>query len=282
MEHERTKNLPLAEQHLRLALDMDPSDHLLLNELGVVFYRNNALDDAARCFESALSQPELADHERETAHLNYGHTLRRLGQLAAAQEHYEAALALNPRSAPTLAALGFLHQLRGDLAPAIELYHQALGLRPDYAFADDMLTRALAEAHSVVGHALHPPLAAALAPGARSALRRPPTVPEPQAAAAAAAAPALRTVAATPPVRAPAGGRAAFLNRAALFAGFSSQSPAAGAALPSTGPRTPVGRGLARAPATPAGTVAHSGAPLVASPNITDVSMDMSMEQSPD
>ena len=42
MEHARGGNLPQAEQYLRLALQMDPDDFLLSNELGVVLYKSNA------------------------------------------------------------------------------------------------------------------------------------------------------------------------------------------------------------------------------------------------
>jgi hypothetical protein len=44
---------------------------------------------------------------------------------------YNRALGLVPRSAATLTSLAFTAQLRGDNTTAVELYHVALGLRPD-------------------------------------------------------------------------------------------------------------------------------------------------------
>ena len=60
-----------------------------------------------------------------------GHALRKQAKFEAAEEAYRRALGLVPRSASTLVALAFTAQLRGDNTTAVELYHVALGLRPD-------------------------------------------------------------------------------------------------------------------------------------------------------
>lgn len=60
-----------------------------------------------------------------------GHALRKQGQWDAAEATYNRALGLVPRSASTLVALAFTAQLRGNNTAAVELYHVALGLRPD-------------------------------------------------------------------------------------------------------------------------------------------------------
>jgi predicted TPR repeat methyltransferase len=60
-----------------------------------------------------------------------GHALRKQGKWEAAEAMYNRALGLVPRSAATLTSLAFTAQLRGDNTTAVELYHVALGLRPD-------------------------------------------------------------------------------------------------------------------------------------------------------
>ena len=63
--------------------------------------------------------------------LGLGHALRKQCRWDEAEAAYNAALGLVPRSAATTAALAFTAQLRGDNDKAIELYHVALGQRPD-------------------------------------------------------------------------------------------------------------------------------------------------------
>lgn len=47
--------------------------------------------------------------------------------------------------APSHAALGFSKHLMGDIDGAIESYHQSLSIKPDDAFTNEMLNRALQE-----------------------------------------------------------------------------------------------------------------------------------------
>ena len=79
--------------------------------------------------------------------VNLAHANRKRNDFDAAIEWYERALSLAPRAASTYTALGFTHQLKGNfqsnMTEAIECYHKALGLRPDDAFAQEMLTLAL-------------------------------------------------------------------------------------------------------------------------------------------
>ena len=67
----------------------------------------------------------------QPAFFGLGHALRKQGKFEAAEEAYRRALGLVPRSASTLVALALTAQLRGDNTTAVELYHVALGLRPD-------------------------------------------------------------------------------------------------------------------------------------------------------
>ena len=85
----------------------------------------------------------------EATVLNLGHALRKLGQLAAAQQQYETALTLS--SAPgahVYTALGFVLQLQGKLDEAIDKYHQSLSVRSEDNFTTEMLAAAMEEALS--------------------------------------------------------------------------------------------------------------------------------------
>lgn len=75
--------------------------------------------------------------------VNLGHAYRKCRHYKRAVYWYNRALSLAPAQAGTYAALGYTQHLQGDLLPAIEHYHRALALRPEDAFATEMLTAAL-------------------------------------------------------------------------------------------------------------------------------------------
>ncbi|CAM6099881.1 unnamed protein product [Calypogeia fissa] len=146
MEYLRTNNLNLAEQFLLQAKTICPSDPLVLNELGVMAYRNKEYETAARWLRKALLlvPPPLTDSWEATV-VNLAHTLRKLKMYTEAISMYERALALCPRGASTYASLGFTHHLQGSTAISIEYYHKALALKPDDSFTAEMLSIALAD-----------------------------------------------------------------------------------------------------------------------------------------
>jgi anaphase-promoting complex subunit 6 len=172
-EYARMGSLALAERLLAQASRMCPGDPLPAHERGVLALRagewataeawlRRALDLAAErgggggggklggpsSLSSSSSLPFLSTSAAiawEPALVNLGHAVRKQGRYDEAAGLYEAALALSPRQAGTLAALGFARQLAGDSRGAADAYHQCLALRPDDAFALEMLSEALAE-----------------------------------------------------------------------------------------------------------------------------------------
>lgn len=58
---------------------------------------------------------------------------------------YHQALALNHTNSSSYAGIAYTYQLMGDPAAAVEYYHKALSIRPDDAFASEMLGLALQE-----------------------------------------------------------------------------------------------------------------------------------------
>mmetsp|Transcript_24965 Transcript_24965/g.53881 ORF Transcript_24965/g.53881 Transcript_24965/m.53881 type:complete len:229 (-) Transcript_24965:35-721(-) len=152
IEYLRTNNVTLAEQFCRQAKAMCSTDPLVLNELGVVHYRQQRYQQAVDCFQEALKlcrhQPESLRHAWEPAMFNLGHSYRKLGRYSEAIQHYENALSYSPKEASTYSALGITYHLQGRLEEAIQHYHNALGLKPEDTFSSEMLDKALTESYN--------------------------------------------------------------------------------------------------------------------------------------
>lgn len=145
MEHLRTSNLVLADQNLRLARQLCPTDASVLNELGVIAFRNGDYVTAASHLEDALRCVPAVNKTWETALVNYGHALRKLRRYEEARAQYSRALSMHPMSAPILGALAYTFHLEGRLDEAINAYHMALTIRPDDPFTSDLLGTAIEE-----------------------------------------------------------------------------------------------------------------------------------------
>jgi len=160
IEYLRTNNVTLAEQFCRQAKTMCSTDPLVLNELGVVHYRQDRYQAAVDCFQESIKlcrhQPERLRYAWEPAMFNLGHAYRKLGKYEDAIQYYESALSYNPKEASTFAALGLTYHLMGRIDEAIENYHNALGLKPEDTFASEMLDKALVESYA--GSFSDPPL----------------------------------------------------------------------------------------------------------------------------
>eukprot|EP00775_Hariotina_reticulata_P001960 gene1960-2287_t len=124
---------------------MCPRDPAVSHEIGVLAYRNQQYSTAANWFSRAL---RLVPGGRvtpawEVTVVNLAHAMRKQQQYEKAVQLYEQALCLNPLSSGSHTGLAYTHQLMGNSAAAVEYYHKALGLRPDDAFAAEMLGLAL-------------------------------------------------------------------------------------------------------------------------------------------
>ena len=74
---------------------------------------------------------------------NLGHAYRKIDDLENARRCYRKAIGLEPREGSIYTSLGLIFHLKGDYMQAIELYHQALGLKPGNTFASTLLNKAL-------------------------------------------------------------------------------------------------------------------------------------------
>ena len=153
----------LARHFLNSAINLNPTDPMAYNELGVIAFANESYEEASQLFYHALGlirkleggeEPEdlgfvkdIKDVFWEPTINNLGHCFRRLLRFSDAIFCHEAAWNL-ARLPSTTAALAFARHLDGDTDYAIEGYHSALGENPGDQFAQDMLDKALEESAS--------------------------------------------------------------------------------------------------------------------------------------
>ncbi|KAJ1967784.1 anaphase-promoting complex subunit Cut9 [Dispira parvispora] len=82
---------------------------------------------------------------------NLGHTYRRLRDYNQAVAYFEKVQSVCPHDADTLTSLGLVCHIRGQVAEAIVLYHQALASHPNNPMANTMLPLALDHSHCQSG-----------------------------------------------------------------------------------------------------------------------------------
>ena len=119
---------------------MCPTDPLVYNEVGVVLYKQARYEEAVRYFLQAHESSKMAN---ATFLTNLGHAYRKIDDLENARRCYRKAIGLEPREGSIYTSLGLIFHLKGDYMQAIELYHQALGLKPGNTFASTLLNKAL-------------------------------------------------------------------------------------------------------------------------------------------
>ena len=83
-----------ASQKFRAAVDLKPSDPVLLNNLGFIYYVMGRYEDALAYLQKTFS----LDPKRKEAHENIADTLLKLGRRDEARQHYQKFLTLHPTS----------------------------------------------------------------------------------------------------------------------------------------------------------------------------------------
>lgn len=104
--------------------------------------------EAEKYFLQALAQVKqvngsIMSSKWEPLLNNLGHCARKLGKFDDALNFHQLALVLQPMSASTFSAIGFVHSLKGDLLEAEEAFHKALGIRRDDSFSTSMLNNVI-------------------------------------------------------------------------------------------------------------------------------------------
>lgn len=151
MQNLQLNNLSLAKEYLDTAYGLCKQDPLLLNEMGVAFYHEDALIDAISMFRKALMIAEDNDNDRDAwlpTRTNLAHALRRCGQLDEALATFDEVLRHGVKDAGVFTAKGLVLLELGRSWDAVIALHEALAVSPQDPMATDLLNRALEDNQS--------------------------------------------------------------------------------------------------------------------------------------
>ncbi|KAL0592055.1 hypothetical protein ABG067_000708 [Albugo candida] len=155
IEFSRINQLDQALQSLLDASNIRGNDPLLLNELGVVYYKQKNYTLAVELLQGALQAcSNTASKQTFSVTLfNLASAYRKLRQYQEAEIYYGKAIALAPDAA-SYASLGLTYHVQGALDRAIECYHSALAYNSQDLLALNMIALAMEEAIHVTSPSL--------------------------------------------------------------------------------------------------------------------------------
>jgi anaphase-promoting complex subunit 6 len=148
MQNHMLNNMTLADEFLKTAYGLCKTDPLLLNEMGVVFYHQERLEDAVTMFTKAL---EIADEINSDSQAwiptraNLGHAFRRLQQWDLALIEFDEVLRLGGKDPSVFCAKGLVLMEQRRPYDALHVLHEALAISPQDAIATELLNKALDE-----------------------------------------------------------------------------------------------------------------------------------------
>ncbi|KAK0615851.1 anaphase-promoting complex-like protein [Bombardia bombarda] len=129
MQNHAMNNMTAAEEFLKTAYSLCRTDPLLLNEMGIVFYHQDKLKDAAKLFMQALriaDEMESDPHAWLGARTNLGHAYRRLRMHDQALEEFDQVLRDGGKDAAVFCAKGLIYLDKGMPDEAVRVLHEAL------------------------------------------------------------------------------------------------------------------------------------------------------------
>lgn len=155
----RTSYLSLALHILTAALQLSPRNADIVNEIGVIYLKQEKLEMALEQFSSAISLLKSDEQRRsdalssrstsdgcaEEVYSNYATALRLCKRFDEALHWYQLCLAFKPSDAGTFANIAFTLHLSQNFDEAISAYHKALALQPNFTFCSEMLARAMVD-----------------------------------------------------------------------------------------------------------------------------------------
>jgi Flp pilus assembly protein TadD len=134
-------DLDQAIEHLRLSIEIEPTDATTYADLGAALARQGKLDEAIGNLQHAIAlSPTLS-----LAHFNLGNAFALQGRFEQAEKHLQDALRIKPDYPEAYNNLGKVYAAQGHLDKAIDLFRRAVEIQPDFAEAHHSLAMALAE-----------------------------------------------------------------------------------------------------------------------------------------
>ena len=146
MQFMAMNSLNLAESYFVLAYDICPNDPLVLNEMGVMYFKKNEFVKAKKYLKKALEVVKDLDPSSRTTisiQLNLGHTYRKLNENEIAIKCFKCVLEKNDKNSEIHCSLGYLYLKTKKLQKAIDHLHKSLYLKPNNASATTLLKNAL-------------------------------------------------------------------------------------------------------------------------------------------
>lgn len=148
MQNHMLNNMTLADEFLKTAYELCTTDPLLLNEMGIVFYHQDKLDQAVAVFHKALQIAEEIDSDPQawlSTRSNLGHAYRRLQKWDYALAEFDEVLRQGGKDPSVFCAKGLVLMEQRRPADAVHVFHQALAIAPQDAIATELLNKALEE-----------------------------------------------------------------------------------------------------------------------------------------
>lgn len=148
MQHHAMNNMTVAEEFLNTAYSLCKTDPLLLNEMGIVYYHQNRLNEAVEYFEKSLQLAEDIDSDPQAwivARTNLGHAYRRQRRFQQALDEFDIVLRDGGKDAAIFCAKGLIYLDTRKPEEAVNVLHEALAINPQDPIATELLLKALDE-----------------------------------------------------------------------------------------------------------------------------------------
>ncbi|CDO94550.1 unnamed protein product [Kluyveromyces dobzhanskii CBS 2104] len=146
MQYNKMDDLSLAEEYFMMAYDMCPTDPLLLNELGVVYFKRQNYIKAKKYMKRAHDAIKNMKSESKawiSIVINLGHTYRKLGEDERAVKCFKTVLESSKPNATIWCSLGFLYLRMKKIEKSVDSFHKALALDQGNQAANKLLKTAL-------------------------------------------------------------------------------------------------------------------------------------------
>ncbi|EAS06252.1 tetratricopeptide repeat protein (macronuclear) [Tetrahymena thermophila SB210] len=147
MEYLRTNNLKTALLSFQYAKEINSNDPLIYNEIGVIYFKQKAYEEAKQKYLQAMNLcTEATNSIVHTILNNLAHTCRKMKDYKSAIQYYERCIQLEPKNYQTYFSLAYTYHISNQLNKAIAYYHKSLYYKHENQFAFDMLDRCLKDA----------------------------------------------------------------------------------------------------------------------------------------
>ena len=146
MQYMTSNTLSLAEDYFNLSYGICPTDPLLLNEMGCLYYKKEEFEKSKKYLNKALEKVKDVSPTSKTAisiQTNLGHTYKRLGENERAIKCFRFILEDSEKDSDVYCTLGFLYLKTNQLEKAIDYLHKSLAVCPSNTYASDLLQHAL-------------------------------------------------------------------------------------------------------------------------------------------